>query len=155
MFVGRITDLKKHDINRTLREILAESEHSGIVGGIVIFQGHVKGVVDGKKVIKLVYEAYEPHATRIIDSIAKSYEGDPQISSVVIYHNVGELFPGDPTVFILVASSTRKKAFPVAREVLERVKREPPIFKLEVREDGEYWISGDGKRIPREKNNID
>jgi len=151
VFVGRIMDLKKHDINKTLREVLVVSEHKEIVGGIVIFQGHVKGMVDGKKVIKLIYEAYEPHATRIIDSITKSYANDPQISSVIIYHNVGELFPGDPTVFILVAASTRKKAFPVAREILERVKKEPPIFKLEVREDGEYWISGDGKRIPREK----
>jgi molybdopterin synthase catalytic subunit len=50
-----------------------------------------------------------------------------------------------------VSAVNREVAFRVAREALERVKHEVPIFKLERRDDGDYWVVGDGRRIPKEK----
>lgn len=35
--------------------------------------------------------------------------------------------------------------------ILERVKAEPPIFKLEKRDDGEYYVIGEGRRVKREE----
>ena len=118
-------------------------------GSIVCFLGFVKGRVEGVEVKSLVYEAYEPYATRKLDEIAKSYARDPSIYAVVILHAIRDLSPGEPTVAILVAAESSSKAFSVAREVLERVKREAPIFKLEIREDGEYYVVGSGRRIKR------
>ncbi|PCN50725.1 molybdenum cofactor biosynthesis protein MoaD [Candidatus Geothermarchaeota archaeon ex4572_27] len=147
MFEGRMID-GKVDLNAVAMELMARTAGEG-GGALVAFVGFVKGLVEGERVRSLNYEAYEPYASRILDEIAKGYRGRPGVLGVVILHRRGELAPGEPTVYILVAAKDRKTAFAVASEVLERVKREPPIFKLEKREDGEYWIVGDGIRLKR------
>lgn len=135
------------DINYWVRELTRSSLKGA--GALVIFVGFVKGIVDGHKVCKLIYEAYEPYASKRLREIAESYRGVDGVYDVVILHRIGELDPGDTTVYIFVTARTRELAFKVAREVLERVKHESLIFKLERRDDGEYWIIGDGRRIKR------
>lgn len=147
-FYGRIEEINPNKISELLQHVIKEGSGEG-AGGTVIFLGHVKGRVDENKVEKLVYEAYEPAASRKLDEIAKAQANNPSVTTTIILHNTGELKPGDPTILIIVTAKNRSEAFKVAREVLERVKKEPPIFKLEVREDGEYWIIGDGNRVPR------
>jgi len=115
----------------------------------VIFIGFVKGVVDGAEVRELRYEAYEPYASRKLSEIAESYRGVDGVHGVVILHRVGSLGPGNETMYVLVAARDRGTAFSVAREVVDRVKHGVPIFKLEVRSDGEYWVIGDGRRVKR------
>ncbi|MGC8679073.1 MAG: molybdenum cofactor biosynthesis protein MoaE [Fervidicoccaceae archaeon] len=126
----------------------ATSPHGS--GGLSIFLGTVKGRAEGHRVERLIYESYEPYASQALDSIAKSFSSDKEVLSLIIVQSIGELRPGDPTILVASSATSRKKAFDSAKEALERAKFEPPVFKLEVREDGEYWISGDGKRYRRE-----
>lgn len=132
------------DLNEEVKKLVEETGP----GAVVAFFGFVKGIVDGKKVEELRYEAYEPYATKKIEEIERSIKG---VKKVKIYHRIGRLKPKEPTIYILVAAMDRKEAFEGAREALERVKHEVPIFKLEKREDGEYWVIGDGKREKRFK----
>ncbi len=132
------------DINQVINDMLSRGSEDG---AIVMFLGFVKGVVNGSKVIKLRYEAYEPLASRkLVEIVEDECRG---VSDVRVYHRVGELSPGEPTIYVFVKAKSRSEAFDTARKVLERVKHEVPIFKLEIREDGEYWVVGDGKRIKR------
>lgn len=132
------------DLNEEVKKLVEETGP----GAIVAFIGFVKGMMNGKRVIELEYEAYEPFATEKIEEIEKSIRG---VGKVKIYHRVGRLKPGEPTVYIFVSAPGRREAFEGAREALERVKHEVPIFKLERREDGEYWVIGDGRRERRLK----
>lgn len=118
-------------------------------GAIVIFVGVVKGVVDGVDVEVLKYEAYEELAERMLARIAEEEMRKHGLGAVAIYHRVGDLRPGDTTVYIVVAARGRREGFAAAAEILDRVKHEAPIYKLEVREDGEFWVIGDGERVPR------
>ncbi len=136
------------DLNKELAEIASKTTHMG-GGAIVLFMGYVKGRVNGEEVYELDYEAYEPYATRILEEIARKAEEDKEVLEVRVYHRIGNLKPGEPTIYIIVSAKTRKKAFRVAEEVLEQVKHRTPIFKLEKRSNGEYWVIGDGRRIPR------
>jgi MoaD family protein len=136
------------DINREVMDIIEKTAPLG-GGGVVIFVGYVKGKVDNANVEVLEYEAYEPYATlkiREIEEWAKSQAG---VLEVRIYHSVGSLRPGDTTLYVFVSAVNREIAFRIAREALERVKHEVPIFKLERRDDGDYWVVGDGRRIPK------
>jgi len=45
----------------------------------------------------------------------------------------------------------RREALETLSRVLERVKAEPPIFKLEKRDDGEYYIIGESRRVKKEE----
>lgn len=118
-------------------------------GAIVIFVGVVKGVVDGLGVEELRYEAYEELAEKVLARIAEEEMRKHELGAVAIYHRVGDLRPGDTTVYIVVAARGRREGFAAAAEILDRVKHEAPVYKLEVREDGEFWVIGDGERVPR------
>ena len=138
------------DVNRELEEIAKETSLKG-GGAIVLFMGYVKGLVNDNYVYELDYEAYEPHASRILNEIATQAEREEGVLEVRVYHRIGNLKPGEPTIYVIVAAKTRHVAFEVARRVLEEVKHKVPIFKLEKRSDGEYWVIGDGRRVKKKQ----
>ncbi|MCD6300783.1 MAG: molybdenum cofactor biosynthesis protein MoaE [Staphylothermus sp.] len=140
---------EKPSIDKLTEELLKNTDRT--TGAVATFIGFVKGVVDGKKVYKLIYSAYEPYASKSLEKIAYEEAEKHGLKGVIIIHRIGELFPGDPTIYILVAAKSRHEAFTGVRNILERVKHESYIYKLEIREDGEYWVLGDGKRIQRFK----
>ena len=135
------------DLNRIVSELSKYAEDG--MGAIVIFIGFVKGEVDGKKVSKLDYSVYEPYTSKKLEEIA-SEEMEEGVYDIKIFHKYGSLKVGDKTLYIIVGARGRRVGFEKASKVLERVKFEPPIFKLEHREDGEYWVFGDGTRLKRE-----
>lgn len=100
--------------------------------------------VGGKKVSKVVMEAYDKEAnkaiTRICDDLVTKYS----LTGAYIYHFVGEFGVGEPLIVIIIASKSRFEAYDAIREAVHRYKTEPPIWKKEVYEDGSgQWISGD------------
>lgn len=137
------------DLSRVLESLMAENSDRG-GGAIACFVGFVKGRVDGKRVQELEYSAYEPHASKKLSEIAREELERRGLLSVHIYHRVGKLRPGEPTLYVIVVGRSRREALRALEEIVERVKREPPIFKLERREDGEYWIVGE-ERVRREE----
>ncbi len=134
------------NVNKVIKEMIKNSSSEG---SLVMFLGYVKEFVDGHRVNKLIYEAYEPYSTQILKRIASEVMDD-DVTDVRVYHRVGVLRPHEPIIYIFVIAKNRSKAFEKCKELLERIKREVPIFKLEVRDDGEYWIVGDGLRIKRD-----
>jgi len=136
------------DLNETLGRLARESAREGC-GAVVLFMGFVKGVVDGKAVKSLKYEAHEAYALSKLREIGEDAVRRYGVRDVIILHRVGEVRPGEPTIYVIVSAKGRKEAFEAAANVLERVKHEAPIYKLEVREDGEYWVIGDKRRIRR------
>jgi len=118
-------------------------------GAVVVFIGFVKGVVDENRVYSLDYEAYEPYASDRLKEIAASIVRDFGVYDVRIYHRVGCLKPGETTIYIMVVGRSRKEAFDAARAALEKVKEEVPIWKLEKRKNGDFWIVGKGRRVKR------
>ncbi len=135
------------DVNKVIDSIIKDTSSKG-AGALVIFVGYVKGVINNSRVNKLVYTAYEPYASKKLLEIVNE-ESSKDIYDIRVYHRIGELEPGEPTIYIFVSAKNRGIAFDKAREILERVKHEVPIFKLEKREDGDYWVIGDGTRIKR------
>ena len=49
---------------------------------------------------------------------------------------------GDPSVAVAVAAAHRGPAFAAAREVIDRIKAEVPIWKREVDGDRAEWVEG-------------
>lgn len=145
ILVGVVRD--EVDLGRVVEEFKPLGREG--YGAIVIFVGVVKGVVGRASVKELKYEAYEALAEKMLARIAEEEMRKHGLGAVAIYHRVGDLRPGDTTVYIVVAASGRREGFAAAAEILERVKHEAPVYKLEVREDGEFWVIGDGERVPR------
>ena len=131
------------DIGKVVKEITMENPKSNAV---VIYVGYVKREVAGHAVNWLSCEPHERYALKLLNNIVEE-EMDKGVSCIRIYHRIGRLRPGEPITYIFVSAEDRVKAFEKARRILERVKRESMIFKVESRDDGEFLVLGDGRRL--------
>jgi molybdopterin synthase catalytic subunit len=111
-------------------------------GAVATFVGTVRDRNQGRRVVRLEYEAYEPLALRAFERIAG--EAGVEWPDVVlgIHHRVGTLGIGEASVTIAAAAPHRGQAFAACRYAIERIKQIAPIWKREYFEDGHCWIEG-------------
>ena len=110
-------------------------------GGIVIFVGTVRNQTKGKSVIRLDFEAYEPMAILEMRKIAVQAVEQFSLKKISVHHRVGTLAIGEVPVVIAVSSAHRKAAFDACEFVIDTLKETVPIWKKEIFEDGEVWVS--------------
>ena len=126
------------DTPLSLDEVVRAVSHGG-AGGVVTFTGAVRGQSRGKQVVRLEYEAYVPMAERTLAAIASEIAAAHE-ARVAIVHRIGVLAVGETAVVIAASAPHRAEAFAACREVIERLKREAPIWKKEITDDGEVWV---------------
>jgi molybdopterin synthase catalytic subunit len=128
------------DVAEVIR--LASGADPGAHGAVVTFVGTVRGDNQGRRVIRLEYEAYEPLALRafaiISDEVAERWPS----ARVAFHHRTGSLALGETSVVIAAASPHRADAFSACRYVIERLKQIAPVWKREYFEGGDVWIEG-------------
>lgn len=113
--------------------------HPG-AGGIATFTGNVRRHSRGKTVEHLEYEAYVPMAEQVMDAIRVRIERELPGTRVAIHHRIGHLGIGETAVVIAASAPHRAEAFAACREAIEALKRDVPIWKREVADDGATWI---------------
>ncbi len=121
-----------------LAEVLDAVAAPGL-GGVVTFTGTVRDVTRGKRVLRLEYEAYAAMAERKLAEIGAAIAAAHH-AEVAIVHRVGVLAPGEAAVVIACAAPHRTAAFRACEECIERLKKDVPIWKREVYEDGSEWV---------------
>lgn len=110
-------------------------------GAVVGFAGIVRDHDGGKSVSALSYSAH-PSAGDVVTAIAERIAGQSSgVRAIAISHRVGDLAIGDAALVCAVAADHRGPAFDVCRELVEAVKAELPVWKLQVFGDGtEEWV---------------
>ena len=61
---------------------------------------------------------------------------------MAVEHRVGEVPLSEPSVIVAVSAPHRGEAFAGAREVIDRVKAEAPIWKKEIEGEEGRWVEG-------------
>ena len=111
-------------------------------GAVASFAGLVRNHNQGRRVLFLEYEAYEPLAVkalqRILDEARESWPG----ARLGVHHRVGRIELSEASIIIAAASAHRAEAFAACRYTIERVKQIVPIWKHEHFEGGEVWLEG-------------
>lgn len=118
-------------------------------GGLVLFCGLVRDHNQGKKIVRLDYEAYDAMAVRAMTEIAESIMAEDAKAErpgvrLAMAHRVGSLRIGELAVIIAASAPHRAEAFAACRAAIERLKKEVPIWKKEFSEDGSEWLGGAG-----------
>ncbi len=111
-------------------------------GGYVFFLGKVRDENHGRKVLKLVYEAYPEMAEGEMERIREEALRRFVILDMVIWHRYGELVVGEDTILIIAAAKHRKDAFEACEWAIDEVKSRVPVWKREFTEEGVFWIEG-------------
>jgi len=122
-----------------LDEIL-RSVKSPEAGAIDVFIGTTRNHSNGKEVLSLEYEAYEPMALKFMEGIIAEAHQRWDISRIAIVHRVGKVEIGEASVVIAVSAAHRQEAFEACRYAIDSLKRDVPIWKKEVFRDGEVWV---------------
>src|SRR3954463_9131519 len=105
-------------------------------GAVVSFQGVTR------EVELLEYEAYAEMAEERIAPIGAGAGGGPGPCAAAAEHRVGEVPLSEPSVVVAVSAPHRGEAFAGAREIIDRVKAEAPIWKKEVEGGEGRWVEG-------------
>jgi molybdopterin synthase catalytic subunit len=110
-------------------------------GAIVTFQGVTR------EVASLDYEAYREMAEERIEAILVECVERHGLLAAAAGHRVGRVPRGEPGVVVAVAAGHREEAFSGAREAIDRIKAEAPIWKRELDVAGEGgWVEGTAVR---------
>lgn len=110
-------------------------------GAVNVFVGTVRNNAHGKNVLWLEYEAYESMAVSEIRKIIDEASHRWPLLGWAVSHRVGTLKPGEVSVAVAVSSPHRKQSFEACQFVIDSLKEKAPIFKKEIFEDGEEWVS--------------
>ncbi len=122
---------------------LLERVRNSSDGAVVLFIGVVRDHDGERSVVGLEYEAYEEMARAMLTRICEDVRARFEVGDLAVIHRVGELGVGEVSVVIAVAAPHRDAAYRASREVIERLKREVPIWKRERYADGEAgWVDG-------------
>ncbi|HEY2716991.1 MAG TPA: MoaD family protein [Solirubrobacterales bacterium] len=107
-------------------------------GAIVCFQGVTR------EVARLDYEVYREMAEERIAAILAECVERHGLLGAAAEHRVGSVPLGEPAVVVAVSAGHREEAFAGAREAIDRIKAEAPIWKREVAETGGEgrWVEG-------------
>lgn len=112
-------------------------------GAVLTFTGVVRDHHGGRPVTGLRYETYREMAEAKLRAICEEVAAAFDVGDIAVVHRVGPLEIGDVAVAIAVAAHHRDAAYRASREIIERLKREVPIWKQERYADGyEEWQEG-------------
>ena len=110
-------------------------------GGVVSFIGTVRNATKGKNVVRLEFESFKPMAIKELNKIADTIFEKWPVKKLSIHHRVGNLAIGEVAVVIAVSCPHRKNAFEACEFAIDTLKETVPIWKKEIFEDGEVWVS--------------
>ncbi|NJO94007.1 MAG: molybdenum cofactor biosynthesis protein MoaE [Hydrococcus sp. RM1_1_31] len=112
-------------------------------GAIVVMSGTVRQQTDGKAVLHLEYQAYEPMVLIIFRQIAAEIRQKwTDTNRIVIHHRIGKLGIGEISVLVAVGCPHRGEAFEACRYAIDTLKHNAPIWKKEFWADGSStWVS--------------
>src|SRR6185312_7569044 len=123
---------------RQLRERL----HQRACGGCVAFEGWVRDHNEGRRVLRLEYEAFAPLAVREGQRILQEARERFGVQHLLCAHRVGALEIGDIAVWVGVSAAHRGECFEACRYIIDEVKHRVPIWKKEHYESGDSgWVN--------------
>ena len=115
---------------------LVERVRDPRAGAVVTFQGVTR------EVERLEYEAYAEMAEQRIAAIVEEAVGRHGLCAAAAEHRVGDVPLSEPSVAVAASAPHRGEAFAGAREIIDRVKAEAPIWKKEVDRGEGRWVEG-------------
>lgn len=101
-------------------------------GAVVCFEGVVRPVEDGRALMSLAYEVYEPMATRQLRNLAQELAASHRLMAIIVEHSRGVVAVGQCSFRLRIAATHRKEALEAMGLFIDRLKRDVPIWKRPV-----------------------
>lgn len=120
-------------------EVLA-AVNDPVAGGVCVFVGTVRDHDHDREVTALAYSAH-PTALDRLTEVAEGVAGRHRVTAVAAVHRVGDLVIGDLAVVVAVSAPHRAQAFEAAKDLIDTLKSQVPIWKHQNFSDGtQEWV---------------
>lgn len=120
-------------------ESIAKHSLKKDIGAHSIFLGQVRNdIIEGREVKGIDYTAYTEMAEEALYTIREWAFSKYQLNCMHIYHSLGRVAAGEICLFVFTSSKHRRDAIDACNEVVERIKKEVPVWGKEVFEDETY-----------------
>jgi molybdopterin synthase catalytic subunit len=118
--------------------IAKHSTKTGI-GGHSIFLGQVRKDVIGEQTVAAIeYTAYTEMAEEKFHEIREAIFDKYPLTCMHIYHSLGVVPAGEICLFVFTSAAHRKEAIDACSEIVERIKKEAPVWGKEILENDTY-----------------
>lgn len=109
------------------------------IGAHNIFLGQVReDALDDKKVTAIEFSCYEGMAEKKMHEIREETFEKFGLTCMHIYHSLGKVNVGELCIFVFVSAPHRTEVYLATEYIVNRVKKEVPIFGKELFGTNEY-----------------
>lgn len=113
-------------------------------GCVVSFVGVTRDIDEGEVVDRLEFDTWPEGVLQTLDRLGHEACGRFGVRAVALAHRSGIVRPGEDIVAIHVGAAHRGEGFAACSWLIDELKSQAPIWKKEVRADGEHWKPGLG-----------
>jgi molybdopterin synthase catalytic subunit len=118
------------------------------IGAHSIFLGQVRADKNESGVVSAIeYTAYEDMALEKTHEIREATFEKYDLICMHIYHSLGRVNAGEISLFVFTSSKHRKDAIDACEEIVERLKKELPVWGREINSDGSIFWKKDNFEI--------
>ena len=109
------------------------------IGGHSIFLGQVRAdQKEQARVVAIEYTAYVQMAEDVMHAIREEIFSRYPLTCMHIHHSLGTVKAGEICLFVFTSAAHRKEAIRACEEVVERIKKEVPVWGREILDDENY-----------------
>jgi molybdopterin synthase catalytic subunit len=109
------------------------------IGAHSIFLGQVRAdEIDRQTVAAIDYTAYEEMALEKMHEIREVIFEKYPLTCLHVYHSLERVNAGEISLFVFTSSPHRKAAIEACNEIVERIKKELPVWGKEIFENETY-----------------
>lgn len=112
------------------------------IGAVVSFVGYVRDFNEGREVAGMFLEHYPGMTEKALGKIVDEAQQRWPLLRLEVLHRIGALEPGEPIVFVGVASAHRQAAFDACNFIMDYLKTRAPFWKKENTAEGPRWVEG-------------
>lgn len=119
-------------------------------GSLVVYVGFVKGKIEDHQVLELDYESYDDYTKKRFQEIERDIKAKyKDIVDIKIVHAIDNMKPGENVMLIMALGRGRQDSIEAVKETVELVKHTTGIWKLEKRDDGDFWVVAGNTRVKK------
>jgi molybdopterin synthase catalytic subunit len=111
------------------------------IGAHSIFLGQVRAdEINGKIVEAIEYTTYEEMALEKMHEIREAVFSKYELTCLHVHHSLGRVNAGEISLFVFASSAHRDSATAACKEVVEKIKKDLPVWGKEIFEnEGYQW----------------
>lgn len=114
---------------------------TGKYGATNIFIGTMRGFNEGDKVKGMTLEHYPGMTEKQLALVVTEAEKQWSLLDSLVIHRVGDVYPDDVLVLVVIWSVHRGDAFDASRFIMEKLKSSVPFWKKEIlADDNSRWV---------------